>query len=470
MPRNSLLIAGSTLVILCIFMISCSKKDQVDTGTGIFLGFSTDTVFFDTVFPTVGSVTNRLIVYNTVKNKVRIEKIYLAGGQSSSYRININGIPELSAEDIELSGGDSLFIFVKVTIDPHNQSQPYVVDDSIGFLINGNKQWVKLVAWGREASFYRQSVLQGEVTWDSTRARVIYHSLRIDTGASLMILPGTRVYFHKDAYLAASSQSTLKVFGNLEHPVRFQGDRLDPFYKDLPGQWAGIFLEPGSTAHSFNHAIIKNGTYGIVVDSVGAGQSPTLSIDNTIIQNMVSSGLLAFRTYIVSVNCVIGDCGGPSLDINNGGSYDFRQLTIGNYWSSSVRNIPALYLSNYTYDEAGGKTGNALTDANFANVIVYGSNTEEIMYDSLPGTPFSVTFDHAILKTRLPVSDPQRYIMCQVNKDPVFMDVQKMNLRIDSVSPAIGAGQPLGIPYDIRGIERGSAPALGAYEYVKDPR
>jgi len=464
---SKILLLTISLVFLLTLILSCRKKDQIDTSPGLMLSFSTDTVFFDTVFPTVGSITQRLVVYNPNKNKVSIADVSLSGGQGSSFRLNINGEPVLTASDLEIAGNDSLYIFVKVTIDPNNQNIPFIVSDSIQFNTNGTLQNVKLVAWGKNAFFYREAKLGGSIIWDSLKAHVIYGSVRIDTNATLTIMPGTKVYFHKDAYMAVSFKSTLKIHGTLDHPVRFQGDRMDPFYKDLPGQWGGIYLESGSKDHEINYLYTKNGAYGFVVDSLGAQGTEMLRISNCIIQNMSSAGIYAFGSSIVSENCVIGDCGGPCLALNYGGSYDFRQITLGNYWSSSVRNLPSVYLSNYTYDTTGQKIFNPLLKAYFGNAILYGSNEEEIMLDSVPSVPFEYTFDHAILKTKLKTTNTARYIECQVNKDPRFVDILKMNYQIDSISPAINVGAPMGIPFDIRGVDRGSTPDLGAYEYVK---
>ena len=451
----------------CILVLSCRKKDKVDSSPGLQLTFSTDTVFFDTVFPTVGSITKRLVVYNQNKNKLSIASIRLAGGQGSNYRININGTPAASLPDVEIPGNDSIYVFVRVTIDPHNQSTPYVVSDSLEFLTNGTPQQVKLVAWGREAVFYRKSSLRGNIIWDSLQAHVIYESLRVDTNSSLTILPGTRVYFHKDAYMAISWQSTLKAAGTLDHPVRFQGDRMDPFYKDLPGQWGGIFLEKGSKGHELNYTYIKNGIFGLAIDSLGTPGVPMLSITNSMIQNMSSVGIYAYGTSISSVNCVIGDCGGSCISVNYGGTYDFRYLTVGNYWNASVRRAASIYLSNYSYDTLGNKIPNPLSQASFTNTIIYGSNDDEIQLDSVAAAQFACTFDHALLRTTLKTTNPQRFINCLVNKDPVFIDVSKYNYQIDSISPAIKMGKDIGIPYDLLGRDRGPTPALGAYEYVK---
>ena len=453
--------------VIALFQFSCRKQEQIDQSPGLRLNFSTDTVFFDTVFPSIGSITKRLTVYNPNENKIKISKINLSGGQLSNYRINIDGVPTLSAIDVEIPGNDSIFIFVKVTIDPNDQNIPFVVSDSISFETNGTLQQVKLVAWGRNAFFYRDGLLKGNVTWDSLRAHVVYGSIRVDTNSSLTILPGTRVYFHKDAYMAVSFQGTLKIPGTNDHPVRFQGDRLDPFYKDLPGQWGGIFLEQGSKDHEINHTYIKNGIFGILADQPLTITAPMLTISNSIIQNMTSTGIYAVGTSILSTNCVIGDCGGSCVDINYGGSYDFRQLTVGNYWYASVRHSSSVYISNYAYDTSGQKISKPLTKAFFGNAILYGTNDDEIQLDSVPGVLFEYIFDHAIIKTQMSISNSARFLNCQANKDPRFVKVQEWNYQIDSLSPAIDQGADMGVPFDIRGNARSLPPDLGAYEYIK---
>lgn len=455
------------LAALLLLFFSCKKNDKIDTSSGLKLTFSTDTVYFDTVFTTVGSITQKLIVHNENTNKVLISSIQLAGGSASVYKLNIDGISTDFAQNVELPGKDSIYIFVRVTVDPDNQGNPFAVTDSIMFMTNGNQQKVQLLAWGQNANFYRNQILQGNQVWDSLRAHVIYGSLRIDTGSTLTLMPGTKVYFHQKSCLSVSYGASLTLAGNLDHPVRFQGDRLDPFYRDLPGQWEGIQLESGSKDNNFNYAIIKNGTLGVFVDSIGSSYQPTLRLDNTVIQNMTSDGLLAYGTYIESTNCVITNCGGAAVDVINGGSYDFRQLTVGNFWTSSVRMSPSIYLSNFTYDTLGNKKPNPLTKAFFGNTIIAGSEAEETGMDSDPSVAFEFTFDHCLIRTLKNTADPLRYIECLVNQDPKFVDIEHDNFEIDSISPAIDKGIPMGVPFDIKGIDRGSAPDLGAFEYFK---
>ena len=457
------------LFILLIFVgiISCRKKDKIDSSPGLMLNFSSDTVFFDTVFTSVGSVTKRLLVYNENNNKLVISSISLAGGNNSNFTINVDGAPGPNVTDIEIPAHDSIFIFVRVTVDPTNQNAPLVIADSILFMTNTNLQNVKLIAWGQDAHFYRNVLLKGMNTWDSLKPHVIYGHVWVDTNSKLTIMGGAKIYFHKFSSMNILLNATLVVDGSLDHPVRFQGDRLDAFYKDLPGQWDGIYLEQGSVNNTMNYAIIKNGTIGVSVDSVGASASPTLQIDNTVIRNVTSIGLYGYATKIISTNCVIGDCGGSSLMLDYGGSYQFRQITVGNYWSSSVRTQSALYLSNYTSDTLGNKILYPL-DAYFGNVIIWGNQDEEITLDSLPAAPFNYIFNYCLLKTNLKTSNPNNFFSCIINKDPVFVNPQAFNYEIDSSSAAIGKGGPVGGPgTDIKGKNRPiTSPDIGAYQYV----
>ena len=439
---------------------------MVDNNASIKLSFSSDTVFFDTVFTSIGSVTQRLLVYNTSNSKIKISSIRLSGGTQSFYKMNVDGIPTTSIDNIEMAANDSMYIFVRVTIDPKNQNNPFIVADSIQFNTNGNFQDVKLVAYGQDAYFFKNKALKGSNVWDdSLKSYVVYGYLRVDTAANLTIISGCRVYFHKDAYFAVSYDASLKINGTREYPVYFSGDRLDPFYRDLPGQWDGIYLERGSKNNEINYAIIKNGYFGISVDSISP-PDPILTINNTIIENVTGKGFYAYASNVTSKNCVIGDCGDAAINLDNGGTYSFRHLTVGNYWGSSVRTSPSLVISNYTYNN-GNQIPNVLINAYFGNCIIYGNGDEEILLDSIPAAAFNYKFDHVLMKTKM-TGNNTNIIQCILNKDPEFVDYMAFKYAIDSISPAIQKGIFMGYPYetDINGVDRGQKPDLGAYQYV----
>ncbi len=76
---------------LIIQSASC-KKDKLLTSPTATLNFSSDTILFDTVFTTAGSATKQLRVINPYRQKIRISKIYLEGGNVSPYILNVDGV------------------------------------------------------------------------------------------------------------------------------------------------------------------------------------------------------------------------------------------------------------------------------------------------------------------------------------------------------------------------------------------
>ena len=144
-------------ILLLLLFSSCRKKDDVSTNPSYSLTFSTDTIIFDTVFTTVGSITQYLKVYNPNDNKVNISNVFLAEGANSQYKINVDGTPTVLLQNIELAANDSLFIFVKITIDPTQNNSPLIISDSILFETNGNIQDVNLVAWGQDAHYFTEN-------------------------------------------------------------------------------------------------------------------------------------------------------------------------------------------------------------------------------------------------------------------------------------------------------------------------
>lgn len=243
------------ILILSVITFSCRKDRVIDNNPSLKLSFSNDTVIFDTVFTSLGSATQRLMVYNPSKSVVNISNILLAGGDKSPYRINVNGLSGSSFKDIELNGGDSLYLFARVTIDPTDIGNPFVVEDSILFLTNGNEQRIKLVAWGQNANYIlADKYIEGfppfkivadsleTVHWTNEKPYVIYGYAVINSYGKLIIDEGARVYFHKNSGLWAYTDGVLKVFGSQDNPVTFQGDRLESFYNDLPGQWDQLVI------------------------------------------------------------------------------------------------------------------------------------------------------------------------------------------------------------------------------------
>jgi hypothetical protein len=64
--------------LLAISMISC-QKDQFILGSDALVGFSADSLKFDTVFTSVGSVTKSFKIKNQNNQKIKLSEIKLMG-------------------------------------------------------------------------------------------------------------------------------------------------------------------------------------------------------------------------------------------------------------------------------------------------------------------------------------------------------------------------------------------------------
>ncbi|MBO9573706.1 MAG: hypothetical protein J7497_16075, partial [Chitinophagaceae bacterium] len=259
MTKNLLLL----IAVVCIF--SC-KKDSFITGSEAKLNLSEDSIYFDTLFTSTGSVTQYFKVFNDNDQKLKISRIAVNGGVASYFRINADGVSGPEVTDLEIEANDSLYVFITVKIDPSAADLPYIVEDSINIDFNGNTRKVKLSAWGQNATFLNSVLIDQDVTFTNERPFVILGGMLVGEGATLNIEKGTKIYLHADAPLLVDG--TLKAIGETFDSTKiiFQGDRLDAGYKDYPGAWPGIYFSNKSANNILKHVIVKNAYQGIVAD------------------------------------------------------------------------------------------------------------------------------------------------------------------------------------------------------------
>src|SRR5687768_869327 len=117
------LLAAVVLLAFISILPSCKKEKEI-TDSSAKLSFSLDTVFFDTIFTTIGSATKRFLVYNDHDRPINISSIALANGSGSKFRINVDGLPGIAHTNIKIAAKDSMFVFVEVTLDPTNVNNP----------------------------------------------------------------------------------------------------------------------------------------------------------------------------------------------------------------------------------------------------------------------------------------------------------------------------------------------------------
>ncbi len=459
------------LALTAIALQSCRKNDTF-TQAGVSLNFSTDTVFFDTIFSKLGSnpgsprsVTLQVRVSNPNKNAVKTN-INLAGNFYGLFKLNVDGKPGTNFKEVEIRGEDSIYIFVQAYIDPVGSNTPFIVTDQILFETNGNKQDVDIVAWAQDANYFQNEVLDcsaGNLLWTSDKPFVIYDSILIPKGCTLTIEAGTQIHnYNKSCILVAG---TIIVNGTIEKPVIFQGSRLDDDYKQMPGQWIGIRILPGSSGNSITGAIVKNAFVGIEVDSMPNTGTFGLVLKESMILNMSACGLLNYSSKLYAENNLVANCGLFAFIGELGGTYELLNNTFSCQSQVTGRKDPGFYLSNAPgRDNAGNVLYKFPLNFNVRNNIIYGSLEDEFLINEDPdGVPITVAaLNNCLIKTKNLNLGINGNIL---NIDPKFKNVSLLDFDLESNSPCRNTGGKVGIPRDLKNRNRNvEAPSIGAYE------
>ncbi|WP_298342829.1 hypothetical protein [uncultured Algibacter sp.] len=500
-----------------ILWSSCRKDFEFSPSTGS-LQFSRDTVYLDTVFTNIGSSTYNLKVYNKSDDDIVIPSLGLAGGEASNYRLSVDGISGKRFEDIELLAEDSLFIFIESTIDINNFTNldgTYLYTDQIEFDSGSNLQKVELVTLVQDAvfifpdrdddniidrltldigsdfgevQFLGRELEPSELTFTNEKPYVIYGFATVPSGETLTIEAGTRLHFHENSGIIVSNNASINVNGAysndrdlMENEVIFEGDRLEPNFSEVPGQWGTILLVEGSINNTINYTTIKNSLIGIWSIGNPNETNDKLTITNTQIYNSSSFGILGRNTSISGENVVINNSGLSSFAGTLGGKYNFTHSTIANYWDNGFRQFPSVLLNNFIVDENNVATLADLTEANFNNCIIYGNDNPEILLDEVEDASvvFNFKFTNCLIRfddnsnnftgANYDFNDTSKYEGNIFNQDPNFKDVDLNELIIGDESAANGQGLASfasQVPFDILNVNRTSSPDLGAYQHV----
>ena len=509
---------GIVLIASLVLWSSCRNDFESEPSTGS-LEFSKDTVYLDTVFTNIGSSTYNLKVYNRSDNDITIPTVRLANGETSNYRLNVDGLPGKSFQDIQVLAKDSIFIFVETTVDvtnPDNNLQ-LLYTDQIVFDSGANEQKVELVTLVKDAVFLfpadlgdgmfetlnlgqdndgEDILIEGffleddELTFTNEKPYVIYGYAAVAPGKTLIVESGARVHFHENSGILVANTGSIKANGApstdpelLENEIIFEGDRLEPSFENTPGQWGTLWLTDGSTDNEFNYTTIKNSTVGILMDNNDGDR--TLSLSNVQIYNSANIGLLARTGNVYGENVVITNSGQSSLAIQLGGDYTFNHCTFANYWANGFRSFPAVTITNSFITQTEVLISD-LIQATFNNCIIYGSEQREFALVEEKGANFNFNFSNTLLRFEDPQGDFEGlpnydftnstfYTNCIFNEDPFFQDARNNILQIETDnSGADGIANPTIsqlVPVDLNGTPRNiTTPDAGAYESTIFPK
>lgn len=444
-------------------MQSCKKDKFLMTGGE--LRFSVDTLIFDTVFTTLGSFTAQVKIYNPNKTKVNVSSIRMEDKNGNTpYIINVNGVASNNVKDVEIPANDSIYVFATVNIDPTDTTNnPFVVLDNLIATLNGKDFSIPFLAYGQNAYYIVDSTISGTHTWKTDKPYVIIHNAAVDQNSSLTIPAGCRVYVHGDSRLIVLG--TLKVKGTKADSVVFQSDRLDrKYYGNVgyPGEWGGLYFTTTSKDNEIEYAIIKNcggstrlgessftpAAIQINYDTIGTSGGANfyqLRLINTIIENSIGYGILAFGSTLYAENCLVNTCGAQCMAAFEGGRYDMNNCTFVTYGTDKVSHTdnPVMALLNYR-DVSNSQyvVGPLICELN--NCAVWGSLETEFFADSRGNTnlndTFAVVLNNCLIKNKDGVPKGVVANNCIVNEDPKFKDYANWDYHPAEGSPLINAG------------------------------
>lgn len=452
------------LVILLLF--AC-RKESFTNSSSARLVTSQDTLHFDTVFTSTGSVSQLVKIKNENNKGVHIASVQLAGGPNSSFAINVDGSPGPVVKNLDIAANDSLYIFVSVHINPSAANLPFLVRDSIEINYNNNRQFIQLDAFGMNAHFFRGRTITTSETWNNDLPYVILERITVDNNATLTINKGCRIYMHADAPFIVNG--TLVVNGQSADSARvvFTGDRTDEPYRDFPASYPGLVFNASSKNNIINFGIIKNAYQGIVV--LDPSTSTKLVLNETIIDNAYDIGLAGINTSISARNLLISNCG-KNLVVLKGGSYDFTHCTIASLSNNFIQHKdPVFLLTNFI--KQNGVPVSSNLNAVFRNCIFWGENNgivpSEVVASRQGAGAFNVLFEKVLWRIKNPPEECT--VQDEVPGDPAFERTNGgqtgFSFRLKLTSAAVNKGVATGVNIDLDGNPRPfGLPDLGAYE------
>lgn len=470
MKKLRSLVPVALLSMLLPCMVGCIT-DSFTTSPNDILSFSTDTVSFDTVFTELGTPTARLKVYNRAKKSVNISSIRFARTESN-FQMNVDGVSASEFSDVEIRGGDSIFVFIECYIPELADNSPSLVEDRIEFVTNGVTQSVQVEAWGQNVTRLKGVTVKDDMILTAEIPYVVFDSLVVAPGARLGIEPGANILFHDGARL--SVYGTLEAVGDAEHKINMRGDRLDDVLPDvgydiLAGQWHGITIGAESFGNRMEYVDMRSTRQGLVVDSCGDASRQKLLLVNSWLHNSQSTVLESKYAKVDAYGCVFSEAAGSTVSLT-GGSHEFVQCTLSNYYLFTVPSDPLLSLYHCLPASLEENPYQPLMSAAFENCIFYGI-PGDINEGDLTGS--NVYLDYCSLKS--PGTDDDNFRYCLWDTDPLFLTERSeyiFNYHVAEDSPVIGAGNPSYVTerclYDMDGVNRLTAspsgtPTLGAY-------
>jgi hypothetical protein len=472
------------------------------------LAFSSDTLAFDSIFVNFLTPSERLIVHNRTGRSVQISRIWLEQGADTEFSMVVDGRERLDIEDLILANGDSMLILVNLRSTLRDQ----YAEEFLNFQVGDQVQQVLIRARILDAYLLRARLQQDgdrlflapgsfffgqDTVLMPGKPIVIDGPVLIPEGVRVTVMPGTELFFTAYKFPLRDSVSrpyyalfsgllvngTLHAEGTPNAPIVFQGSRFDSLYQENPAQWRGLNFQRDSRDNVLHFCQVKNALIGLQVDSLSNTAQPKVSIRYSEIRNMGAYGIWgrgfaasagsADAPMVLMENSIVNTCKDRTLYIEAGGVYEFYNCTFANFSLARFsRRIPQMAVGNwFSFDGVTGVVYPCF--ARMSNCIVWGSEEDEVVLDTLNGGPLSEFVMRRCILRLTPENEPAilpHLLESLKNEDPRFNDYFTRDYRLKDNSPAIDVGLDFSARYrdDFRGRSdslRYNGFDLGALEY-----
>lgn len=480
-----------SVLSFCVFNACMDETFRTDPDTNVVL--KTDTLAFDTIFSTVGSVTRYFKIHNPYTSSIKVAKIQLEGKAGKTFRLNIDGESKTEAENLEIGPKDSLYVFVEATVNPTNplEISPFIIEDYVHISMPGGMSKVLLSVYGQNANYIPSSKQQkiyslctdfNTIVFDDPKPYVIYGGLVVDS-CHLEIPAGARIYVHGGigevngayynyGFIGVTKNGSLKIEGDAANPVVIQGDRLEQAYENISGQWAGIYALADAQNISIKHAEIINSIVGIQMDS-----NTIVDVRSTKFINQAQFGIAGYRINDLYLeNCLLAQARGNAINVSFGGNIRLNYCTIVNNQYASA----AIGASDYRCIENTCQKGFYYNPMRIeaTNCIFTGIQQDQFAFIHKSPNPadFKVDFKHSLytIKTLQNIDHFKDFeTSCSGcirydGQQPLFNNKGIQDFYLDTASVARNAGIPISdITEDLEGNDRSNTtPDLGCFEYT----
>lgn len=424
---------------------------------------------------------HKVTVYNDNREALIIDRVWMEEGKL--FHVNIDGESDLDRlTSLQINGGDSIFIFVRVGIPTQKQDGPLWYSDKLHLhLHTGSTQSIQMEACGQDVVRIRHKSGRSDYstyTFTADKPYLIYDTMVV---GNLQMEAGARLYMHSGAAIYALGD--VRANGTVDKPICISGDRLDNLFDSVPyrfasGAWDGIYLlSDKQVQYELNYMDILSGNIGLYCASEQTDNLPQLKMNGCRIHNHAAYGLVLINTDAEVVNSEISNCRSYCVYCQ-GGEHRFVHSTIASYYgyttvriySEAKDDAAAVFINNLSKDKPQTITG-------FENSIITGWLKNQVVVATPFDRYYPAVWKGNYLKTdtlRIPHAENNVYWQ---DTDTVavfkndFYEYKKYiyyDFRLDSMSPAIGIGDAqtaTDFPRDRVGIERKERIDAGCYQY-----